>query len=124
MAKVNYEYPLNPNWTTPAISGTTLNDRWMVYAYYTINGNRRQHKISSGLNDKRDNLEIRKGKAEMALQNLIYNLLNRKFEERTKSFLKTYTEGANVVDLIKEYLLDIKPLLSNRNQKYLIKPLY
>lgn len=74
MAKVNYDYPLNPNWTRPAIAGETLENRWIVYAYYTVNGNRKQHKISSGLNDKRDTLEIRNKKAETALQDLIDNL--------------------------------------------------
>jgi integrase len=112
MAKVNYDYPLNPDWTKPKIAGETLEDRWAVYAYYTINGNRKQYSVSSGLNDKEDTLEIRIAKAETARQNLIDNLLNRKYDDRTKSFLKTYSEAVMIQDLIEEYLLDIKPRIT------------
>lgn len=112
MAKVNYDYPLNPNWTKPKIAGETLEDRWAVYAYYTVNGNRKQYSVSSCLNDREDTIEIRFLKAETAKQNLIDNLLNRKYDQRTKSFLKTYTEGVSVNDLIQEYLLDIKPRIT------------
>lgn len=80
MAKVNYDYPLNPNLTKQKISEDSLSERWCVYAYYTINNRRIQYKESSGLNDKEYTLEIREQKAEIVKTNLIEKLLTRTFD--------------------------------------------
>lgn len=85
MVKVNYDYPLNPTWNKPCIFGSSLEHRWYVYANYIINEKRFQFKESSGLNDKRDTLEIRIQKAETVKSNLIEKLLTRPFEPKLRT---------------------------------------
>ena len=62
MAKVNYDYPLNPTCTKPLIAGKNLSDRWFVYFYYQYGNMRKQYKVSAGLNNREDSLTIRKMK--------------------------------------------------------------
>lgn len=113
MAKINYDYPLNPLCTNPKICGKKLSDRWFVYTSYLINGKRKQYKDSSGLNDKSDTITIRRKKAELARQDLEKNLLTRILDIRTNSFLKNSSETLSLTELIPEYLNEIKPNLTS-----------
>jgi integrase len=108
MAKINYDYSLNPHCGKPVIGGSKLSDRWSVYFYHTVDGKRKQYKESSGLNDKTDTLSIRKRKAEIVRQRLHENLETRVFDSNSNSFQKTYSEITILEDLINEYLVQTK----------------
>lgn len=108
MAKVNYDYSLNPTCSKPIIAGKLLTDRWFVYFYYLHNGTRKQHRITAGLNDKQDSLTVRKVKVSKVYDELVTKLESVRFDTANNSFTKPPLEAAIMTDLIDEYLEAVK----------------